>query len=87
MIEASAPKPSPLRVLLAWGVHLLTASGAVIGAAALVAVARGDLTRRLDVRRDVLHAHPEPRDAPLARRRVGLRREIGERLCVERHHR
>lgn len=44
MIEASAPKPSPLRVLLAWGVHLLTASGAVIGAAALIAVARGDLT-------------------------------------------
>jgi len=32
-----------LRVALAWGVHLFTASGAVFGALALVSIARGDL--------------------------------------------
>jgi len=32
------------RVLLAWGVHALTASGSVIGAGALVASARGDFS-------------------------------------------
>lgn len=31
------------RKILAWGVHLFTASGAVFGALALVAIARGDL--------------------------------------------
>jgi phosphatidylcholine synthase len=33
------------RVLLAWAVHLLTASGAVLGVLALLAVARGDFPR------------------------------------------
>jgi phosphatidylcholine synthase len=34
---------SPVRVALAWGVHLLTASGAVVGALAMIAIARGQL--------------------------------------------
>jgi phosphatidylcholine synthase len=34
---------SPVRVALAWGVHLFTASGAVLGAVALVAIANGSL--------------------------------------------
>jgi phosphatidylcholine synthase len=34
---------SPTRVALAWGVHLFTALGAVVGAVALVAIGRGDL--------------------------------------------
>jgi phosphatidylcholine synthase len=38
--ETSDNKPS--RVILAWGVHLLTASGAVLAALALLAVMRGD---------------------------------------------
>jgi phosphatidylcholine synthase len=37
----ASPGVSGRRVLLAWGVHLLTASGAVVGAAALAAVAGG----------------------------------------------
>ena len=36
--DASAPTPSPGRLLLAWGVHLFTASGAVIAALALLAI-------------------------------------------------
>jgi phosphatidylcholine synthase len=43
--EASTSKPAhvqPSRVLLAWGVHLLTASGGVIAAVALLAAMRGD---------------------------------------------
>jgi len=37
----ASPDVTGRRVLLAWGVHLLTASGAVVGAAALAAVAGG----------------------------------------------
>jgi phosphatidylcholine synthase len=33
------------RVLFAWAVHLITASGAVIGVLALLAVAQGDFPR------------------------------------------
>jgi phosphatidylcholine synthase len=36
---------SPVRVALAWGVHLFTASGAVIGAVALVEIGSGNLPR------------------------------------------
>lgn len=43
MIPAAAPETPPLRVGLAWSVHLLTASGAVIGVLALLAAAGGDL--------------------------------------------
>lgn len=39
----SARQIVPQRKFLAWGVHLFTASGAVFGALALVAIARGDL--------------------------------------------
>ncbi len=35
--------PAPQRKILAWSVHLFTASGGVFGALALVAIARGDL--------------------------------------------
>jgi len=38
---AEAPSVTPKRVVLAWGVHLLTASGAVLAAVALTAIARG----------------------------------------------
>jgi len=37
--------PAPARLTLAWGVHLFTASGAVLGALALVAISAGDLAR------------------------------------------
>lgn len=36
---------SPRRLALAWGVHALTASGAVVGAAAVLAILGGDLHR------------------------------------------
>jgi len=36
------PAVSPVRVGLAWGVHLLTASGAVIAAVALIAIGNGN---------------------------------------------
>lgn len=39
----AAPPIQPGRKVLAWGVHLFTASGGVFGALALVAIARGDL--------------------------------------------
>jgi len=42
---ASAPRISPLRVLLAWGVHVFTASGAVVALAALLAIGAGELPR------------------------------------------
>jgi len=41
--ETLAGAVAPVRVVLAWGVHLLTASGAVIGAVALVAIGHGNL--------------------------------------------
>lgn len=40
----TAPQIQPRRKILAWGVHLFTASGGVFGALALVAIARGDLS-------------------------------------------
>ncbi len=39
------PAPSPMRVLLAWSVHALTASGAVLGTVALLDIAAGRLAR------------------------------------------
>ena len=45
MSLASAPRTSPLRVLLAWGVHVFTASGAVVALAALLAIGAGELPR------------------------------------------
>ncbi len=45
MTTAAAPRPSALRVGLAWGVHLYTAAGAVVGALALLAVVGGDFAR------------------------------------------
>jgi phosphatidylcholine synthase len=47
MSNAAAPHdpPAPARLTLAWGVHLFTASGAVVGALALVAISAGDLAR------------------------------------------
>ncbi|UCE86050.1 MAG: hypothetical protein JSU66_17285 [Deltaproteobacteria bacterium] len=42
---AVAEGTSPARVTLAWGVHLLTASGALFGALALLAIASDDLPR------------------------------------------
>lgn len=38
---AEAPAATPARVFLAWAVHLLTASGAVLAAVALTAIGRG----------------------------------------------
>jgi phosphatidylcholine synthase len=40
--NASAPRRSAGRVALAWGVHVFTASGAVIAAVALLAIMQGD---------------------------------------------
>jgi len=47
MSNAAAPHepPAPAHLTLAWGVHLFTASGAVLGALALVAVSAGDLAK------------------------------------------
>jgi len=42
---SAATPPSPSGQVLSWGVHLLTASGAVLGTLALLAIARGDLAR------------------------------------------
>lgn len=44
-MTATATEASRARVAAAWGVHAFTASGAVVGAAALVAIAAGDLAR------------------------------------------
>jgi phosphatidylcholine synthase len=43
MTRAASPAASPLQVGLAWSVHLLTASGAVVAVLALLAAAGGDL--------------------------------------------
>ena len=43
---APAPRSTRAARALAWGVHVLTASGAVVGLAALLATARGDPRRR-----------------------------------------
>jgi phosphatidylcholine synthase len=45
MATSAAPNDRPARVTLAWGVHAFTASGAVVGALALLAIAAGDLRR------------------------------------------
>jgi phosphatidylcholine synthase len=47
MSHAAAPNepPAPARLTLAWGVHLLTASGAVLGVLASLAVGAGELSR------------------------------------------
>ncbi len=45
MSLASAPRPSPLRLTLAWSVHVFTASGAVVALAALLALGAGDLPK------------------------------------------
>lgn len=45
MSASAPPTDRSLRWTLAWGVHALTASGAVIGAAALLAIAWNDLPR------------------------------------------
>lgn len=47
MSNAAAPHepPAPARLTMAWGVHLFTASGAVLGALALVAISAGALER------------------------------------------
>ena len=42
---AAKPSPAPARLTMAWGVHLFTASGAVLGALALVAISAGDLPK------------------------------------------
>ena len=47
MSVSATPSPSPGRLTLAWGVHLLTASGAVFGALALLFIGAGDFTRAL----------------------------------------
>jgi phosphatidylcholine synthase len=41
-LSSKDPSHSPLRRLLAWGVHLFTASGAVFGTLAILAVGRGE---------------------------------------------
>lgn len=45
MAHPAIPKPSPGRRVLAWGAHVFTASGAVVGAAALLAIGAGDFSR------------------------------------------
>ncbi len=47
MTSPAAARQSTRRQTLAWGVHLLTASGAVFGAVALLAIMAGDLSRAL----------------------------------------
>jgi phosphatidylcholine synthase len=42
---SEASDTSPVRVTLAWGVHAFTASGALVGAAALLAIGAGELSR------------------------------------------
>jgi phosphatidylcholine synthase len=43
--EAIGGEVSPARIAVSWGVHLFTASGAVIGAVALVEIGNGNLPR------------------------------------------
>jgi phosphatidylcholine synthase len=45
MSLTEAPQHSPIRLTLAWGVHLFTASGAVFGMVALLAILAGDFSR------------------------------------------
>ena len=45
MTTANAYEITPRRTLLAWGIHALTASGAVVGAVALLAVTDGEFQR------------------------------------------
>lgn len=45
MSLTEAPQHSPIRLTLAWGVHLFTASGAVFGMLAILAIMAGDLAR------------------------------------------
>ncbi len=45
MTSAAADRASPTRIALAWAVHAFTASGALVGAAALLAIAAGSLPR------------------------------------------
>jgi len=45
MSASAPPLDRSLRLTLAWGVHALTASGGVVGAAALLAIAWNDLPR------------------------------------------
>lgn len=47
MTQSATPqdRPAPARLTLAWGVHFLTASGAVLGALAIVAISAGELAR------------------------------------------
>ncbi|MFP6661114.1 MAG: CDP-alcohol phosphatidyltransferase family protein, partial [Myxococcota bacterium] len=45
MASSGSTKNSPARLTLAWGVHLLTASGAVVGMVSIMAILAGDLTR------------------------------------------
>ncbi|MGE4606139.1 MAG: CDP-alcohol phosphatidyltransferase family protein [Myxococcota bacterium] len=45
MTATPAPNFTPGRVLLAWGVHLFTATGAVVGVTALLAISAGDLEK------------------------------------------
>jgi phosphatidylcholine synthase len=45
MSLTEAPQHSPIRLTLAWGVHLFTASGAVFGTLAILAILAGDFAR------------------------------------------
>ena len=45
MAPPTTPDATPARLTLAWGVHLFTASGAVVGALALLAIGAGELSR------------------------------------------
>ena len=45
MSLSAAPQHSPMRLTLAWGVHLFTASGAVFGTLAILAVLADDFDR------------------------------------------
>jgi phosphatidylcholine synthase len=45
MSHPAIPKASSGQLLLAWGVHLFTASGAVLGALALLSIGTGDFSR------------------------------------------
>ncbi|MEE3329471.1 MAG: CDP-alcohol phosphatidyltransferase family protein [Myxococcota bacterium] len=44
-LPAADRQPEPTQLTMAWGVHLFTASGAVLGALALVAISAGDLAK------------------------------------------
>ena len=45
MAPSTTPDATPTRLTLAWGVHLFTASGAVVGTLALLAIGAGELSR------------------------------------------